>query len=109
MFSIDELSIYFTIFSIASNIYFGRNMHKNVLFLLKIAKNLIELGVSPPCPHTPLPSAAGGSAPRPPIPIEIFLTTLLLHTQGRSQLNTAGRRGRKNFRWDQIFIIIFKV
>jgi len=29
------------------------------------------------------------------------------HFQGRSQPNTAGERGRKNFRWSQICIIFF--
>jgi len=36
-------------YSIASNSYFGRNMHKNALFLLKNCKNVPALG--PPQPN----------------------------------------------------------
>jgi len=41
--------IYPILYVIALNSYFGQNMHKNALFLLKNSKkNFLDLGVSPP-------------------------------------------------------------
>jgi len=52
-------------------------MHNNALLLLKNCKKLLRAGGFTP---DPLPSAAGGSAPRPLIPHWEFLTMSLLHT-----------------------------
>jgi len=39
---------------VIENNYFGRNMHKNALFLLKNGKNRPALGAPPPNPRQPL-------------------------------------------------------
>jgi len=76
---LDCFSNVFIWWVIASNSYFGRNMYINGLFLLKNCKKKSpKAGGFDPRPT--LPSAARGSAQRPPIPQWEFMPTSLLHT-----------------------------